>query len=120
VDTARSGPLRVRTSRHTVTRGADNAACPRCGRSRQLALFGDELVCACPASSRQTRRRAYSAVQRALARGDLVKPCCCQQCGRRSTELQAHHPEGHSGRLALVVEWLDPGCHRAQHRRGLS
>jgi hypothetical protein len=63
------------------------------------------------------RAAAYRAVRRALRTGVLVKPCCCQHCGRPADgrRLQAHHEHGYSGRLALVVEWLCSKCHRAAH-----
>lgn len=58
------------------------------------------------------RWKARAEVNKAVARGDLKRPRCCEACGiERFT--QAHH-EDYS--RPLDVTWLCVPCHRAQHR----
>lgn len=58
---------------------------------------------------------AISAVGRAVARGDLVRPSVCSRCGK------VCFPDGHHHSYAredwLSVEWLCRSCHRTIHRR---
>ena len=56
---------------------------------------------------------AHQAVQRALARGALVRAASCSRCGVVGT-TQAHHPSYERTRW-LDVEWLCIGCHAAHH-----
>ena len=57
------------------------------------------------------KSKAHSAVRRAIARGDLVRPDCCQDCGA-SGKIHGHH-EDYS--KPLDVEWLCPPCHHKRH-----
>ena len=57
------------------------------------------------------KRRAYSAVCRAILNGTLIKPKTCAVC--LNTDLQAHH-EDYS--KPLGVTWLCPRHHGAYHK----
>jgi hypothetical protein len=52
---------------------------------------------------------ARSAVDRALASGDLKKPKACQRCGATGKKLEAHHPDRSQ---PLRVKFLCRGCHQ--------
>ena len=52
--------------------------------------------------------RAHTAVQRALKRGELVRPEQCQRCGVHCKAEGAHLDYG----KPLDVEWLCRNCHR--------
>ena len=58
------------------------------------------------------KQRCYYRFQRALRRGEVVKPETCSDCGRKpwfkSAFLYAHHDD-HSN--PLEVRWLCGGCH---------
>lgn len=60
--------------------------------------------------------RAYAAVRRALARGDLVKPHRCEACGKLEFEVvggfEAHHYLGYAPEHHLDIQWLCVPCHR--------
>lgn len=58
---------------------------------------------------------AHSAVAKAIADGDLVKPDRCEQCGKkpkRPSLLHGHHADYER---PLDVEWLCPKCHKTRH-----
>ena len=58
------------------------------------------------------RARARGAVRRALDRGDLQRPECCEECGGDSTRIEAHHDDYSK---PLEVRWLCVYCHRIEH-----
>lgn len=62
--------------------------------------------------SKLYKRRAWSAVARALKSGKLTKPDCCNACGCKSDSIQAHHD---SYDKPLEVTWLCLKCHRSLH-----
>lgn len=62
--------------------------------------------------SKLYKRRAWSAVARALKSGKLTKPDCCSVCGCKSDVIQAHHD---SYDRPLEVTWLCLKCHRSLH-----
>ena len=55
--------------------------------------------------------KAIRAIYRAVARGEIVKPKKCQQCGRK-TRLSGHH-EDYS--KVFEVVWLCSSCHKRVH-----
>lgn len=55
------------------------------------------------------KTRARGAVRSALKRGELAKPTHCQDCSRKTDQLQAHHHKGYEAQLD--VEWLCSMCH---------
>ena len=60
---------------------------------------------------------AHRAVQRALARGALVRSPRCEECGAE-TQTEAHHHHGYDKTHYLDVVWLCRDCHnRADHPR---
>jgi hypothetical protein len=59
--------------------------------------------------------RAKWLVQKAVQRGKIRKPACCQMCGEPfpSDKLQAHH---HDYSRPLDVSWYCDSCHKAVHK----
>jgi hypothetical protein len=55
-------------------------------------------------------------VQKAVQRGNIKKPRCCQMCGQpfAPDKLQAHH---HDYSRPLDVSWYCGPCHKALHKR---
>jgi hypothetical protein len=56
--------------------------------------------------------RAYSRLNAAKARGDIVAPESCSKCGKTSVRIFGHHD---SYDRPLDVTWLCAGCHSARH-----
>lgn len=65
----------------------------------------------------ELRQAARGALQRAVARGVVVKPNVCSGCGRtcESRELDGHHHNGYDEVHWLDVEWLCKRCHGLVH-----
>jgi ribosomal protein S27AE len=59
--------------------------------------------------------RAKWLVQKAVQRGKIKKPSCCQQCGQSfpAHKLQAHH---HDYSRPLDVSWYCGPCHKMVHK----
>lgn len=57
--------------------------------------------------------QAHTLVNRAVHRGELVRPECCQSCGERASRIHGHHDD-YSQPLAVV--WLCSVCHTKVHR----
>ena len=57
------------------------------------------------------KRKAQTAVQRAVKRGTLVRPEACA-CG--NPKVEGHHADYSK---PLEVEWLCRRCHKRKHRR---
>jgi ribosomal protein S27AE len=59
--------------------------------------------------------RAKRLVQKAIQRGKIKKPSCCQMCGQPflPNELQAHH---HDYTRPLDVSWYCGPCHKVVHK----
>lgn len=62
------------------------------------------------------KRRARSAVRRAVLKGELEKPDRCPRCGRE-VRLQAHHLNGYDKEHQLDVEWMCGKCHYAEEHK---
>lgn len=58
--------------------------------------------------------KARAAVYRALAKGTLIKPKQCQDCGAEAKIIEGHHETYEEGRYLEVV-WLCKPCHRRRH-----
>jgi hypothetical protein len=58
------------------------------------------------------RRRAYAALHRAERSGQVVRPGCCQDCGKRR-KVAGHHDDYSK---ALAVRWLCSRCHALRTR----
>jgi len=60
--------------------------------------------------------RAKWLVQKAVQRGKLIKPTCCQRCRKEfpKNKLQAHH---HDYTKPLEVTWYCSSCHKEVHKR---
>lgn len=59
----------------------------------------------------QQKKRAWNAVQKALASGLLERPGTCEFC-KLGTYLHAHHDDYEQ---PLVVAWLCSSCHQIVH-----
>lgn len=53
--------------------------------------------------------RAQAAANKAIKRGDLVRPAVCPKCGKGFPE--AHHHKGYEPEYWLDVVWLCKQCH---------
>lgn len=61
--------------------------------------------------------KAREAVRSAIRRGELVKPARCQECGKMTDELDAHHHRGYTKRYWLDVKWICEECHGKTRRK---
>lgn len=77
--------------------------CPRCFEVSQA-------VCKCAYRSQQDI--AWRAVEKAVARGELIKPSACEECLESRDLLHAHHD---NYELPLEVRWLCRACHKTTH-----
>lgn len=57
---------------------------------------------------------AHYAVEKAIAKGELVRPETCELCGAGG-KIEAHHYKGYAPEFWLVVMWLCQMCHSKQH-----
>lgn len=57
--------------------------------------------------------RANKLLNRAVKRGDIVKPTACSRCGESETVIHGHH-EDYSRPLDVI--WLCAWCHTMIHR----
>lgn len=62
------------------------------------------------------RKYARDAVYRALKKGIISKPESCEDCGKETENLQAHH-ESYEEDAWLDVTWLCLKCHRKWDKR---
>ena len=65
-------------------------------------------------------KRARRIMNRAIIRGDLIRPDICEHCGRNPRSegkrgLEGHHHNGYSDESALDVVWLCARCHKLAH-----
>lgn len=60
------------------------------------------------------RFKANSAVSNAIRDNRLIRPSCCQHCGKEC-KPQAHH-SSYSEDMWLMVTWLCTSCHGEVHR----
>lgn len=62
--------------------------------------------------------KARQAVKNAVLFRRLLKPACCEKCGRSGTgrEIQGHHYLGYEPAHHLDVLWLCVLCHAEAHR----
>lgn len=58
------------------------------------------------------RQRARNALARAIARGQIVKPSACSECGWEG-RIHGHHSDYSK---PFQVEWLCQICHGKRHR----
>lgn len=56
---------------------------------------------------------AQVSLRAAVARGDLVRPATCENCGK-PCKAQGHHDDY---RNPLTVRWLCQRCHNLAHKR---
>lgn len=122
---------------HTSTRTAQRKQCSSCKQRRSTKQFdrcrekGFQSYCKdCKKEYRAThlsqeartqlkykrlnpeKIKAHKAVERALAKGSLVKPRRCEACGKER-KLESHHRDYSK---PLVVEWHCTPCHKQDHR----
>lgn len=60
----------------------------------------------------KTKYLARAAVANAVARGEMIKPLSCEECGIK-TLVHGHHDDYSQ---PLFVRWLCQGCHSDWHR----
>jgi hypothetical protein len=58
------------------------------------------------------KQKAHTLVFDEMRAGRLIKPDRCEKCGKRTTDLEAHH--GNYSK-PLSVQWLCTKCHGALH-----
>jgi transposase-like protein len=63
------------------------------------------------AALREKKKKAWAAVNAAVASGLLIKPDCCEIC-TSTAPLDGHHEDYEK---PLVVHWLCASCHRNEH-----
>jgi hypothetical protein len=92
------------------------SACVGCGtRLEQTRGRGGSKLWCSPSCRRRAdleHARVRKATERAIARGELVRPSTCSRCGTRGGRILAHH-EDYAAPLDVV--WLCSGCHRRTH-----
>ncbi len=59
-------------------------------------------------------KKATTAVHNALRDSKLTKPNCCSECGIKTSDLEAHHPDYSK---PLEIQWLCIKCHTDKRRR---
>lgn len=59
----------------------------------------------------KTKRRAYTALHKAIRLGEIVRPDRCEEC-KRKVVVQGHHHLGYDPPHDLDVQWLCISCHR--------
>lgn len=65
--------------------------------------------------------KAHMLLNRAVQRGDVVRPDNCERCGEtpplsrdRRSLIHGHHHKGHEYPLSVI--WLCPVCHKKEHQ----
>ncbi len=59
-----------------------------------------------------TKPACHARVAEAIKRGLLIRPDLCEQCGRKSKRIRAHHDDYDK---PLDVRWLCDSCHAKEH-----
>jgi NUMOD3 motif-containing protein len=69
----------------------------------------------------ELRRKAKSALHKALYAGTIVRPQLCESCGKPPAKgvLDGHHHRGYDDAHLLDVVWLCRSCHQLVHPRRL-
>lgn len=62
------------------------------------------------------KKKAHSAVARALMTGKITRPNKCEICKCNDKEIEAHH---YDYTKPLNVQWLCIECHNKQHKKDL-
>lgn len=62
------------------------------------------------------RHRIACRIYRALKKGILKKPKCCQLCHRNYRPLEAHHSDY---RRPFFILWVDSKCHLKIHKKSV-
>ena len=57
--------------------------------------------------------KARSVINNGLRDGKIKKPDCCDGCGKKTSEVEAHHPRG--DKHPEVIVWLCLKCHGSAH-----
>lgn len=84
-------------------------------RGRAKLLHRRALNLARTIKARKTIRgyeSAHNAVDKAIIRGDIIKPSVCSWCGKEHSQIEGHHTD-YSDKLLVV--WLCSPCHRRLH-----
>lgn len=80
-------------------------------RTYYASVKGREVVRRYQAK-KPAKKAAQTAANRAIERGDLIRPDICQGCFK-PRRVEAHHDDY---ARPLVVRWLCRGCHKSWHR----
>lgn len=63
-------------------------------------------------TSHPDKSKAQYAVNNAVRDGRLIKPPCCEDCGKSECRIEGHHEDYDQ---PLAVRWLCKPCHGAAH-----
>jgi len=63
------------------------------------------------------KSRAHDLLNKAVKRGDLVKPTLCEKCHDAHRHIHGHHEDYEK---PLEVIWLCPPCHHNRHEELLN
>lgn len=61
--------------------------------------------------SRPEVRIAHGVLNRAVAKGEVVRPIACSKCRREDMRIEAHHYLGYAPENHFDVQWLCSSCH---------
>lgn len=82
------------------------------GREKYHRLYGTGPNWTSPEGNVAVKKRATTALARAIRTGRVIRPTRCGDCGKRHKKVHGHH-EDYSKPLA--VHWVCPLCHRKRH-----
>lgn len=84
-------------------------------RNKKRAQVSPEKVRAEIKRHQEKHRDKYLARQdlrRAVARGKIIKPKCCELCNKEAERIEGHHQD-YSKRLEVI--WMCVDCHKSEH-----
>lgn len=84
---------------------AHDGRCPECRSTRRWTEIN--------VAQKRIRTAASSMVNTAVAQGAMVRPECCDDCGRGNRRIEGHHDDYSR---PLDVRWLCVWCHSKAHR----
>jgi hypothetical protein len=63
-------------------------------------------------SKNPEKRKAHSAINRALRLGKIIRPRVCEICKMEKPDIVAHHWHGYDEEHYLDVQWMCHQCHK--------
>lgn len=82
------------------------------GRDKYARLYAVGPNWQSPLADPEVKRHANNALGNAVRDGRMVKPECCEDCGREDPRLHGHHVDYNA---PLEVVWVCSTCHRRRH-----